>query len=122
MDPDDVVSPPYDVAGVLPNGPGSPRGAPTTPSTSSSPVRDQLNGLDQYQNAARTFRSWLEAGILRRDGFAAFYLYRMTFHDERVAHGVMTGSRAWSVSIFTARDRYFPMSRQSHTVLTGSRC
>jgi len=55
------------------------------------PVRDQSEGLDEYENAARIFRGWLDAGIVRPDALEAFYLYRMTFHDERGHLRVTTG-------------------------------
>jgi len=90
VDADDVVSPPYDVVGP----PERARLAARSPYNAihvELPVRDQSNGLDQYQNAARIFRGWLEAGILRRDALPAFYLYRMTFHDERGHMRLMTG-------------------------------
>ncbi len=90
VDPDDVVSPPYDVVGPAERARLATRSAYNAIHVE-LPVRDQSNGLDQYQNAARTFRGWLEAGILRRDGFPAFYLYRMTFHDERGHKRVTTG-------------------------------
>jgi len=73
VDADDVVSPPYDVVGP----PERARLAARSPYNAihvELPVRDQSNGLDQYQNAARIFRGWLEAGILRRDALPAFYL------------------------------------------------
>ncbi len=88
--PDDVVSPPYDVVGPAERA----RLADTSPYNAihvELPVSDPIGGLDQYQNAFRIFHGWLDAGIVRRDPRAGFYLYRMTFHDARGQLRVMTG-------------------------------
>ncbi len=88
--PDDVVSPPYDVVGPAERA----RLADTSPYNAihvELPVSDPIGGLDQYQNASRIFRGWLDAGIVRRDPRAGFYLYRMSFEGERGQPRVMTG-------------------------------
>jgi uncharacterized protein (DUF1015 family) len=88
--PDDVVSPPYDVVGPAERA----RLADTSPYNAihvELPESDPIRGLDRYQNASRIFRGWLDAGIVRRDSRVGFYLYRMTFPDERGQPRVMTG-------------------------------
>ena len=90
VDPDDVVSPPYDVVGPAQRARLAAR-SPYNAIHVELPVRDKAGRLDQYQNAARIFRGWLDAGIVRRDGLAAFYLYRMTYRDECGYPRVTTG-------------------------------
>ena len=90
VDPDAVVSPPYDVVGRAERARLAAR-SPYNAIHVELPVRDQSEGLDQYENAARIFRGWLDAGIVRPDALEAFYLYRMTFHDERGHLRVTTG-------------------------------
>ena len=90
VDPDVVVSPPYDVVGRAERARLAAR-SPYNAIHVELPVRDQSEGLDQYENAARIFRGWLDAGIVRPDALEAFYLYRMTFHDERGHLRVTTG-------------------------------
>ncbi len=90
VDPDDVVSPPYDVVGPAERARLAAR-SPYNAIHVDLPVREPSGGPDQYENAARTFRGWLESGIVRRDELEAFYLYRMTFHDERGHRRVTTG-------------------------------
>jgi len=90
VDPDAVVSPPYDVVGPAERA----RLATTSPYNAihvELPVGDGPGGLGQYENAARIFDGWLDDGIVRRDALEAFYLYRMTFHDERGHLRVTTG-------------------------------
>ena len=90
--PDAVVSPPYDVVGPAERA----RLAGQSPYNAihvELPVPDEAAGLDQYENAARIFRGWLAEGVVRPDPRPAFYLYRMTFHDEhghpRVTSGLL---------------------------------
>ena len=90
VDPDAVVSPPYDVVGRAERARLAAR-SPYNAIHVELPVRDQSEGLDEYENAARIFRGWLDAGIVRPDALEAFYLYRMTFHDERGHLRVTTG-------------------------------
>jgi uncharacterized protein (DUF1015 family) len=88
--PDEVVSPPYDVVGPAERA----RLADASPYNAihvELPVPDPVGGLDQYENAARIFHGWLDAGVVRRDAQAGFCLYRMTFPDERGQLRVMTG-------------------------------
>ena len=89
VDPDAVVSPPYDVVGRAERARLAAR-SPYNAIHVELPVRDQSEGLDQYENAARIFRGWLDAGIVRPDALEAFYLYRMTFHGHlRVTTGLL---------------------------------
>ena len=76
---DDLVAPPYDVISR------SERDALAARSRHNAvhlelPVDE--DGLDRYQGAARRWRAWREAGVLRTDPDPAFYVYRMGFHDE----------------------------------------
>jgi uncharacterized protein (DUF1015 family) len=90
VDPDSVVSPPYDVVDPVERT----RLAALSPYNAihvELPARDESGGLDQYENAARIFHGWLDAGIVRRDVRDGFYLYRMTFHDEHGHLRVTTG-------------------------------
>ena len=90
VDPDAVVSPPYDVVGPAERARLAAR-SPYNAIHVELPVPEQSGRLDQYGNAARIFRGWLDAGIVRRDARAGFYIYRMTFHDERGHLRVTTG-------------------------------
>ncbi len=76
---------------ALPNVPSSRREAPTTPFISTFPADDTSSGIDQYENAARTFHNWLDHGVVLQDEVPGFYIYRMTFHDERGHRRMMTG-------------------------------
>ncbi len=90
VDPDDVVAPPYDVVGPAERaalGAKSPYNAIAV----DLPVADESRGLDRYENAAWIFHSWLDGGVVRPDEVPAFYVYRMTFHDERGHRRAMTG-------------------------------
>jgi len=92
VDPDDVVSPPYDVVGPAERAELAAK-SPYNAIHVELPVPDESAGLDRYENAARIFSGWLEQGVVRRDATPALYLYRMTFHDEhgrgRVTLGVL---------------------------------
>ena len=90
VDPDAVVSPPYDVVGPAERARLAAR-SPYNAIHVELPVPEQSGRLDQYGNAARIFRGWLDAGIVRRDARAGLYIYRMTFHDERGHLRVTTG-------------------------------
>jgi uncharacterized protein (DUF1015 family) len=90
VDPDDVVSPPYDVVGPSERAKLAER-SPYNAIHIELPVSDEPDGLDRYENAARIFCEWLDEGVVRRDALPAFYLYRMTFYDERGHRRVMTG-------------------------------
>jgi len=60
VDPDSVVSPPYDVVDPVERT----RLAALSPYNAihvELPARDESGGLDQYENAARIFHGWLDA-------------------------------------------------------------
>jgi len=78
---DDVVSPPYDVVGPAERAELAAR-SPYNAIHVELPVPDEAAGIDRYDNAARIFRGWLDAAIVRRDPVPGFYLYQMRFHDE----------------------------------------
>ena len=78
---DDVVSPPYDVVSPAERAELAAR-SPYNAIHVELPVPDEAAGLDRYDNAARIFRGWLDAGVVRRDAVPGFYLYQMKFHDE----------------------------------------
>jgi uncharacterized protein (DUF1015 family) len=88
--PDDVVSPPYDVVGPAERAELAAR-SPYNAIHVDLPSRDRSSGLDEYENAARIFRGWLDDGIVVADALPAFYVYRMSFHDEHGRRRVMTG-------------------------------
>jgi uncharacterized protein (DUF1015 family) len=90
VDPDDVVAPPYDVVGPAERAELAAK-SPYNAIAIDLPVADQDRGLDQYENAARIFGSWLENGVVRQDTVPGFYVYRMTFHDEHGQRRLMTG-------------------------------
>ena len=90
VDPDDVVSPPYDVVGPAERVTLAAR-SPYNAIQVELPVPDETAGLDRYENAARIFRSWLDGGVVRPDARPAFYIYRMTFHDELGHRRATTG-------------------------------
>lgn len=90
VDPDEVVAPPYDVVGPDERAALAAR-SPYNAIHVELPVADAERGLDRYENAAFTFRSWLEAGVVRRDDRPALYLYRISFHDERGHRREMIG-------------------------------
>ena len=69
VDPDSVVSPPYDVVGPVERA-GLAAPSPYNAIHVELPVPDESDGLDQYENAARIFHGWLDAGIVRRDARA----------------------------------------------------
>ncbi len=90
VDADDVVAPPYDVVGPAERAVLAAR-SPYNAIYLDLPADDPSSGLDRYENAARTFHSWLQGGVVKRDDVPAFYVYRMTFHDERGHRRAMTG-------------------------------
>jgi len=90
VDPDDVVAPPYDVVGPTERAELAAK-SPYNSIAVDLPVADQERRLDRYQNAALIFRSWLENGVVRQDALPGFYVYRLTFHDERGHRRAMTG-------------------------------
>jgi uncharacterized protein (DUF1015 family) len=90
IDPDTVVAPPYDVVSPQERALLAKR-SPYNAIYLDLPAPDESSGLDQYENAARILHSWLANGILRQDSSAAFYVYRMTFHDDRGHRQAMTG-------------------------------
>jgi len=90
VDPDDVVSPPYDVVGPAERAELAAR-SPYNAIHVELPVPDVAAGLDRYEHAARIFTCWQEDLVVRRDVLPAFYLYRMTFHDEHGHLRVTTG-------------------------------
>jgi len=79
---DDVVSPPYDVVGPAERARLAAR-SPYNAIHIELPVPDEPAGLDRYEHAARIFAGWLVDGGVHRDTKPGFYLYRMTFRDER---------------------------------------
>jgi uncharacterized protein (DUF1015 family) len=87
---DDVVSPPYDVVGPAERAELARRSSYNAIHVE-LPVSDESRGLDRYENAARIFAGWLSDGGVRRDTSASFYLYTMTFRDERDELRVTTG-------------------------------
>ncbi len=90
VDPDDVVSPPYDVVGPAERDELAAR-SPYNAIRIELPVPDESAGLDRYENASRIFRRWLSEGVVRLDDRPSFSIYRMTFHDERGRRRVTTG-------------------------------
>lgn len=90
VDPDTVIAPPYDVVGAKQRAELASL-SPYNAIYIDLPLPDESRGLDRYENAARTFNSWLENGVVRSDPRAAFYLYQMTFHDDRGRRRSMTG-------------------------------
>jgi len=90
IDLDAVVAPPYDVVSQRERAVLAKR-SPYNAIRLDLPAPDESSGLDQYENAARLFHGWLANGILQHDGSAAFYVYRMTFHDDRGHRRAMTG-------------------------------
>jgi uncharacterized protein (DUF1015 family) len=90
VDPDDVVAPPYDVVGPAERAVLAAR-SPYNAILIDLPSDDISSGIDQYENAARTFHRWLDNGIVRPDPAPGLYAYRMTFHDERGRRRTMTG-------------------------------
>jgi uncharacterized protein (DUF1015 family) len=69
-DPSDLVAPPYDVIGP------DDRAALVARSEHNAVLLELP--ADGHDGAARRFRSWLDEGVLARDGAPAFYVYRMT--------------------------------------------
>jgi uncharacterized protein (DUF1015 family) len=55
------------------------------------PLPDESRGLDRYENAARIFGSWQQAGVVRKDSDPGFYIYKMSFQDEHEKPQEMTG-------------------------------
>jgi uncharacterized protein (DUF1015 family) len=88
--PEDVVAPPYDVVSP-PERAELAAKSPYNAIAVDLPVPDPQRGLDQYENAAFIFGSWLETGVLRQDALPGFYVYRMTFDDEHGNRRAMTG-------------------------------
>ena len=122
VNPDAVVSPPYDVVGPAERARLAAR-SPYNAIHVELPARGQSDRLDQYGNAARIFRGWLEAGIVRRDPRSGFYLYRMTFNDERGHLRVTTGLLGVLGLDLDGAGRSSHTSRRSpRTARTGSRC
>ncbi len=90
IDPDAVIAPPYDVVSPAERAVLAAR-SPYNAVHVELPVPDESSGLDQYENAARLFHSWLAGGVLRGDDTAALYIYQMAFHDDRGHRRTMTG-------------------------------
>ena len=90
VEPDAVVAPPYDVVGPALRALLA-RRSPYNAIHVDLPTADESRGLDAYENAARTFRTWREAGVVRDDERPGFYVYRMTFPDEHGHRQVTTG-------------------------------
>jgi uncharacterized protein (DUF1015 family) len=90
VDPDAVVAPPYDVISPAQRAKLA-KQSPANAVYVDLPLPDDSRGLDQYENAARTFGAWLDNGIVRPDEEAGFYIYRMSFSDERGRRRQMTG-------------------------------
>ena len=67
VDPDDVVSPPYDVVGPAERAPSLPRGVPTTPSTSTSPSRPGSAGSTSTRTLPGPSAAGSRAAIVGRD-------------------------------------------------------
>lgn len=76
---DDVVAPPYDVI-------DPPERARLVERSEHNAVRVELpepeHGIDRYQVAASLLGEWQEAGVLRTDPQAGFYVYAMSFLDD----------------------------------------
>jgi uncharacterized protein (DUF1015 family) len=90
VDPDEVVAPPYDVVSPSERALFAAR-SPYNAIHIDLPADDTSSGIDQYENAARTFHNWLDHGVVLQDEVPGFYIYRMTFHDERGHRRMMTG-------------------------------
>ena len=90
VDPNAVIAPPYDVVSPAERAVLAKR-SPYNAIHIDLPVPDESRGLDAYENATRTFSAWIDSAVVRHDKDAAFYVYRMTFHDERGRRQEMTG-------------------------------
>jgi uncharacterized protein (DUF1015 family) len=60
---------------------------------------------DRYQNAANTFRQWLEHGVLQYDSVSSFYLHEHRFEysgEKKVRRGVIARVRLepWGSGIY----------------------
>jgi len=73
---DDVVAPPYDVVGPQEREKLASRHRANSIRVE-LPVDDPTSGLDRYRAAALLLDTWVDEGLLRSDGVASMYAYRM---------------------------------------------
>jgi uncharacterized protein (DUF1015 family) len=90
VDLDLVAAPPYDVIGP------EERAALVARSPHNSvlvelPADEPAEGRDRFEQAAHLLRLWQGEGVLVRDAEPAFYVTRMTFHDESGRERSTTG-------------------------------
>ncbi len=86
----EVIAPPYDVVDERGRAVLAER-SPYNSIQVELPVPDEARGLDRYANAAALLASWEQAGVLRRDDVASFYVYRMRYLDEEGTERSTTG-------------------------------
>jgi uncharacterized protein (DUF1015 family) len=86
--PDDAIAPPYDVVNEAQRA----RLAARSPYNAIHVELPEAAGtLDRYENAARVFASWHDAGVVAVADEPTFYVYRMTYPDEEGASRQTTG-------------------------------
>lgn len=88
VDPDAVISPPYDVIGSELRARLAARHSANSVHLD-LPEPDARSGLDRYQHAARLWSDWRRDGLVQPDPGPCFYAYRMTATDGRATNGVI---------------------------------
>lgn len=84
----EVIAPPYDIVDAAERDELASR-SPYNAIHLELPVPD--GELDRYAHASALLERWTSEGVLQRDDAPSFYVYRMTFDDERGIRRCSTG-------------------------------